>query len=104
MWPLPSGRTSNLHADHCPTCDGKGCPNCFGRGYRGRTAVFEMLVLSRRMRSAIAKGMDREDLREILRQEGDYATLQENCRRLVQDGVTTIEEARRLGSSVEYDE
>lgn len=65
---------------------GKGCPNCFGRGYRGRTAVFEMLVLSRRMRSAIAKGMDREDLREILRQEGDYATLQENCRRLVQDG------------------
>ena len=83
---------------------GKGCPNCFGRGYRGRTAVFEMLVLSRRMRSAIAKGMDREDLREILRQEGDYATLQENCRRLVQDGVTTIEEARRLGSSVEYDE
>lgn len=83
---------------------GKGCPTCFGRGYRGRTAVFEMLVLSRRMRSAIAKGMDREDLREILRQEGDYATLQENCRRLVQDGVTTIEEARRLGSSVEYDE
>ena len=83
---------------------GKGCPNCFGRGYRGRTAVFEMLVLSRRMRSAIAKGMDREDLREILRQEGDYATLQENCRRLVQEGVTTIEEARRLGSSVEYDE
>ena len=83
---------------------GKGCPNCFGRGYRGRTAVFEMLVLSRRMRSAIAKGMDREDLREILRQEGDYATLQENCRRLVQDGVTTREEARRLGSSVEYDE
>lgn len=83
---------------------GKGCPNCFGRGYRGRTAVFEMLVLSRRLRSAIAKGMDREDLREILRQEGDYATLQENCRRLVQDGVTTIEEARRLGSSVEYDE
>lgn len=83
---------------------GKGCPNCFGRGYRGRTAIFEMLVLSRRMRSAIAKGMDREDLREILRQEGDYATLQENCRRLVQDGVTTIEEARRLGSSVEYDE
>ena len=83
---------------------GKGCPNCFGRGYRGRTAIFEMLVLSRRMRSAIAKGMDREDLREILRQEGDYATLQENCRRLVQEGVTTIEEARRLGSSVEYDE
>ena len=83
---------------------GKGCPNCFGRGYRGRTAVFEMLVLSRRLRSAIAKGKDREELRSILHQEGNYTTLQENCRRLVQEGVTTIEEARRLGSSVEYDE
>ena len=83
---------------------GKGCPNCFGRGYRGRTAVFEMLVLSRRLRSAIAKGKDREELRSILRQEGNYTTLQENCRRLVQDGVTTREAARRLGSSVEYDE
>ena len=83
---------------------GRGCPTCFGRGYRGRTAVFEMLVLSRRLRSAIAKGKDREELRSILRQEGNYTTLQENCRRLVQEGVTTIEEARRLGSSVEYDE
>ena len=83
---------------------GRGCPTCFGRGYRGRTAVFEMLVLSRRLRSAIAKGKDREELRSILHQEGNYTTLQENCRRLVQEGVTTIEEARRLGSSVEYDE
>ena len=83
---------------------GRGCPTCFGRGYRGRTAVFEMLVLSRRLRSAIAKGRDREELRSILHQEGNYTTLQENCRRLVQEGVTTIEEARRLGSSVEYDE
>lgn len=83
---------------------GMGCPTCFGRGYRGRTAVFEMLVLSRRLRSAIAKGKDREELRSILHQEGNYTTLQENCRRLVQEGVTTIEEARRLGSSVEYDE
>lgn len=83
---------------------GQGLPTCFGRGYRGRTAVFEMLVLSRRLRSAIAKGKDREELRSILRQDGNYTTLQENCRRLVQEGVTTIEEARRLGSSVEYDE
>ena len=59
----------------------------------------------KRMKDGVSTGtVDREDLREILRQEGDYATLQENCRRLVQDGVTTIEEARRLGSSVEYDE
>ena len=83
---------------------GKGCPNCFGRGYRGRTAVFEMLVIGPRMRETNAMGMDGDHPLAILRQEGDYATLQENCRRLVQDGVTTIEEARRLGSSVEYDE
>lgn len=35
MWPLPDGRTSNLHADHCPACVGKGCRACGGLGYRG---------------------------------------------------------------------
>lgn len=38
MWPRADGATSNLHADHCPTCDGGGCDDCAGglvTGYRG---------------------------------------------------------------------
>lgn len=31
MWPP----TRDLHADHCPTCQGDGCDNCNGSGYRG---------------------------------------------------------------------
>jgi hypothetical protein len=35
MWPRADGKTSNLHADHCPTCQGQGCDQCNGIGYRG---------------------------------------------------------------------
>ena len=81
---------------------GGGCPACFGTGYRGRIAVFEILVMSRRLRAAVSRGARQEELQAIVREEGGFVTLAENCRRLVLDGVTTIEEARRVVSSADY--
>lgn len=78
-----------------------GCPACFGTGYRGRIGVFEILVLSRAVRSAISRGVSREELVELIRREGNFVTLAENCRRLVREGTTTIEEARKLLGSAE---
>ncbi len=82
---------------------GKGCPNCFNTGYRGRVAVFEILVLSREFRTAVARGADRAELQAIVRKEGKFKSLAENCRRRVLDGTTTIEEVRRVVSSVDYE-
>lgn len=82
---------------------GKGCPNCFNTGYRGRIAVFEILVLSREFRAAVARGADRSELQAIIRKEGGFRSLAENCRRRVLDGTTTIEEVRRVVSSVDYE-
>ncbi len=82
---------------------GKGCPNCFNTGYRGRTAVFEILILSREFRAAVARGADRAELQAIIRKEGRFQSLAENCRRRVLDGTTTIEEVRRVVSSVDYE-
>ena len=75
---------------------GTGCPACFGTGYRGRTAAFEILVLSHSLRNAVNHGARREELEEILRREGGFITLKENARRLVLEGITTVEEARRI--------
>jgi type IV pilus assembly protein PilB len=80
---------------------GKGCPACFGTGYRGRVAVFEILVLSHAMRLAVNRSARREELEEIVRQEGRFTTLAENARRLVLDGTTTISEARRITAAGE---
>ncbi|QNL45240.1 type II/IV secretion system protein [Oscillibacter hominis] len=84
-------------------CRGKGCPACFGTGYRGRTGVFELLVVDRKLRSAISDGIGREELAALVRREGKFTSLADNCRRLVLEGVTTIEEARRITNSADYD-
>jgi len=71
---------------------GKGCPDCFHTGYRGRIGVFETMIFDRRIRSAITAGQDRQKIVDQLSAE-DFVSLPDNCRRLVLEGVTTVEEA-----------
>lgn len=79
---------------------GKGCPHCFDTGYRGRTGVFEILVMNRETRRCIAQSGDKAQL--IRAAEGpDYVSIRDNCRRLVLEGVTTAEEAKRTINSME---
>lgn len=73
---------------------GKGCPECFHTGYRGRIGVFETLIFDRKIRSAINAGQDRQKIQEIL-SSGDFVSLPDHCRRLVTEGITTVEEAVR---------
>ncbi len=83
-----------------PFYRGVGCPMCFHTGYRGRTAVFEVLIVDQPLRRAIRSGADREQIRAVLAQ-GDFVSLADNCRRLVLEGVTTIEEAARTINSAD---
>lgn len=80
---------------------GEGCPACFGTGYRGRVAVFEILTLNKDLRRAIGKRAKREELEDMALREGGFVTLRENCRRLVLEGITTVEEARRIIAAAE---
>lgn len=77
---------------------GAGCPMCFHTGYRGRIGVFEILTIDHKLRRGIADGLDRDRLQQLLL-ESDFVSLADNCRRLVLEGVTTVEEARRTISS-----
>lgn len=80
---------------------GEGCSACFGTGYRGRTAVFEILVVSHALRLAINRNARRGELEQIVRKEGGFTSMEENVRRLVLNGTTTLEEARRVVISEE---
>lgn len=81
---------------------GAGCPACFSTGYRGRVAVFEILILDRKMKNAIADGAKREALTKIAVEGRRFVSMEENCHRLVLEGTTTIEEARRIIGSADY--
>ncbi|MBR3290209.1 MAG: type II/IV secretion system protein [Clostridia bacterium] len=73
---------------------GKGCPDCFETGYRGRTAVFEIMMINDRVRQVIARSGSRQELLEVLKEDG-FHTLLDDCMRLVYDGVTSLEEVFR---------
>lgn len=80
---------------------GTGCPVCFGTGYRGRTGVFEILLLNRELRSLITDGATRDDLQRAIERSGLFRSMEDSCRDLVLAGTTTVEEARKTITSLE---
>ena len=79
---------------------GKGCPMCFHTGYRGRTAVFEVLVITSKLRQAISAGATQGELAQLALEEG-FKTMRDDCLALVHQGITTIEEAARTINTME---
>ncbi len=71
------------------------CQECGGTGYRGRTALFEMLVADSAFRQSLAAAPRHELIREAARQAG-MKTLREQGARMVVEGVTSLREIRRV--------
>lgn len=80
---------------------GQGCPQCFNTGYRGRTGVFEILLLSRSVRALIVAGASREEIQDAIQHSEDFQTMAQSVADLVLRGVTTAQEARRTLVSME---
>jgi len=76
---------------------GKGCPECFDTGYRGRTAVFEIFPLTIQVRRMVARGAGREAIESLLTDPASgFVSLKDNAIRLVEEGKTTGEEVLRV--------
>lgn len=80
---------------------GTGCPMCFNTGYRGRTGVFEILMIDGRLREAITGGATREALQTAIGQSGNFQSMLASCQKLVLDGTITVDEARRTITAME---
>lgn len=74
---------------------GKGCPACNYTGYKGRTAIFEMLVLNEPVREAILNHSSSFEIRKVSLETTDLVTLMEDALLKVSAGVTTLEELFR---------
>ena len=78
----------------CPQCAGRGCERC-GDGFAGRTGVFQVLVVSDRIREAIADGAPGPTLRRIAREDG-MGHLLDDARRQIAEGRTSPTEVARV--------
>ena len=79
---------------------GEGCAECFYTGYRGRMAVFEIMVFTSDMKRAILTG-DPVALDNAIKASG-FTPILENCVELVRDGITTAKEVSRAVSRTDY--
>ncbi len=76
---------------------GKGCPNCFNTGFRGRTAVVEVMTLNSKLRRLIADGAPRAAIEdELHKPESGFVSLRESAINLARQGVTTAGEILRV--------
>ena len=74
-----------------PFHEGAGCIECSGTGYRGRTAIHELLDLSDPIRQMILEKKSSSEIRELAKQEGMHF-LRESALDRVHRGLTTLRE------------
>jgi general secretion pathway protein E len=93
-------RELGMTAEACARQDGhfyqaKGCPACHGTGYRGRTGIYELLVIDDTVRSLIMQQANASAIRNAAMQRGMRTLLQDGARKILQ-GRTTAEEVLRV--------
>ncbi|HYO83707.1 MAG TPA: GspE/PulE family protein [Bryobacteraceae bacterium] len=75
--------------------EGKGCFECGGTGFRGRTAIHELLDLSERIREMILDKRPTSEIKRIARDEG-MTFLRESAVEKVRIGETTLREINKV--------
>jgi len=79
---------------------GRGCGACQGTGYRGRTGIFELMLLSQKLRELTFNQVPTEDLRRTAIGEGMRTLYQDGLDKIVR-GITTIDEVLRVAKRSE---
>ncbi|HKD02464.1 MAG TPA: GspE/PulE family protein [Terriglobales bacterium] len=75
--------------------EGQGCIECAGTGFRGRSAIHELLDLSDRIRELILAKKPTSEIRRAAREEG-MRFLRESALDKVRNGVTTLKEINKV--------
>ena len=78
-----------------PFYEGEGCIECSGTGFRGRTAIHELLELSDRIREMILEKRPSSEIRRAAREEG-MKFLRESALDKVRAGITTLKEINKV--------
>ena len=79
----------------CDFMEGAGCFECGGTGFRGRTAIHELLDLSDRIREMILDRRPTSEIKRAAREEG-MTFLRESAVEKVRRGITTLREINKV--------
>jgi len=74
---------------------GKGCRQCQGTGFRGRSGVFELMPITEELRALVMERAPTQKMRAVAIQQG-MNSLRADGWRLVREGRTTVEEVMRV--------
>ncbi|MCR5142046.1 MAG: Flp pilus assembly complex ATPase component TadA [Ruminococcus sp.] len=76
-----------------------GCHKCNDTGYRGRTAIHEILLSTPEMMALITREAKADEISTLAKEQG-CKLLRDNCAELVMKGVTSVEELVRVTYAV----
>ncbi len=72
---------------------GSGCFNCMDKGYKGRTGIYEVLIIDETVQDMILNRKSSQEISRAAHQAGKLTTLKEDAAVKVTEGITTLEEA-----------
>jgi len=85
---------SEEEAKEVKVCKGKGCTNCNNSGYKGRTALMEVMEMTDSIREMVLMGANAMELKKEAI-DGGMLTLRRSGLVKIMKGVTTIDEVVR---------
>ncbi len=78
-----------------PFCEGRGCMECSGTGFRGRTAIHELLDLTENIREMILDRKPNSEIKRAAKADG-MTFLRASALHRVREGITTLREANKV--------
>jgi type IV pilus assembly protein PilB len=75
--------------------EGRGCMECSGTGFRGRTAIHELLDLTEKIREMILERRPTSEIKRVAREDG-MTFLRHSALDRMRQGITTLREANKV--------
>jgi len=82
---------ANEELEHIKPMKGRGCDQCRGSGYKGRTGLYEVMDINDEINESILAGGSVTQIREAAQRNG-MITLWRSGLQKVRDGVTSLEQ------------
>jgi general secretion pathway protein E len=76
-------------------CQGRGCGECLGTGFRGRSGLFELMVIDELLRGLISRNVELSEIRQQAKTNG-LRTLHQHGTALIKSRQTTPAEVERV--------